>query len=65
MGGLAFEPADKGGVKPPLTPEAPGFSRGVAHRCVACCPNGREFRCSKCGLVYNKYSSILKNILKI
>jgi len=29
---LAFEPADEiGGVKFPLTPEAPGFSRGVAH----------------------------------
>ena len=31
-GSLAFEPADEGkGVKPPLTPEAPGFSRGAAH----------------------------------
>jgi hypothetical protein len=29
---LAFEPADEGkGVKPLLTPEAPDFSRGVAH----------------------------------
>jgi TP53 regulating kinase-like protein len=32
MGSLAFEPADeKKGVKPPLTPEAPDFSRGVTH----------------------------------
>jgi len=34
-GSLAFEPADGGkGVKPPLTPEAPGFGRGVAHFCI-------------------------------
>jgi len=32
MGSLAFEPADEGkGVKHSLTPEAPEFSRGVAH----------------------------------
>ena len=31
-GSLAFEPAYEGkGVKHPLTPEAPDFSRGVAH----------------------------------
>jgi hypothetical protein len=29
---LGFEPADEiGGVKPPLTLEAPGFSHGVSH----------------------------------
>jgi hypothetical protein len=33
MGELGFEPADEGkGVKHPLAPEAPEFSRGVAHR---------------------------------
>jgi len=33
MGSLAFEPAYEGkGVKHPLTPEAPDFSRGVAHK---------------------------------
>jgi hypothetical protein len=32
MGSLVFEPADEiGGVKFPLTPEAPGFSRRAAH----------------------------------
>ncbi|NHW23234.1 MAG: hypothetical protein HA489_03145 [Archaeoglobales archaeon] len=31
-GSLAFEPADEGKcVKHPLTPEAPGFSRGVVY----------------------------------
>jgi len=31
-GSLAFEPADEGkGVKHPLAPEAPDFSRGAAH----------------------------------
>jgi hypothetical protein len=31
-GSLAFEPADeKKSAKPPLTPEAPSFSRGTAH----------------------------------
>jgi len=31
-GSLALEPADEGkGVKHPLTPEAPDFSRGAAH----------------------------------
>ena len=37
-GSLAFEPADEGnGVKPSLAPEAPEFSREVAHKINCSC----------------------------
>jgi tRNA(Ile2) C34 agmatinyltransferase TiaS len=35
-------------------------SEGNCHRCGHVVqPNGREFKCPKCGLVYNKYSPCL------
>ena len=47
MGELGFEPADERRRKAPLTPEAPGFSRGAAHFLVNSSPTAEINRAAK------------------